>query len=275
VVVVAQEEFGELPPPSWLSEECEAAWTRFCDAWRREYRRYCEKGDFTPRELLRKTRGFLFTWPGALYDDLGDASIRSGTPSYQYVGLILGDEAKTLHLHAMAQFNYLATAWHVAQGGLLTHSAAAAKADFGFLFLGDSGAGKTTVSKISNSKGLSTLGDDLNFLLPGDNGHATILAAPSLRMQSFGYEPVQPWLRGIFSLCQDTRDFLSPLTPLRTAELLVRAGYQAPFVPKLPEPGVRQAFRNACTIARDVPGYEMHFTETPRFWDLIHQTFPS
>ena len=274
VVVIAQEEIGELPPPRWLPEECETSWSRFCGAWRRDYRRYCETGNFSERELLRKTRGFLFSWPRALYDRPGDDFVERGASSYQYVGLILGDQAKTLHLHAMAQCNYLATAWHVARGGLLIHSAAAARADSGFLFLGDSGAGKTTVSRISNAIGLSTLGDDLNFLLPTDNGHTAILAAPSLRMQTFGYESVQPSLRAIFSLCQDARDFLSPLTPLRTAELLVRASYQAPFVPRLPEPGVRRAFRNACTIARDIPGYEMHFTEAPSFWNLIDQTFP-
>src|SRR5262249_12282362 len=51
-------------------------------------------------------------------------------------------------------------------GGAVLHSAGVADGDGAFLFLGPSGAGKTTLSRQSEAQGRTVLSDDLNALLP-------------------------------------------------------------------------------------------------------------
>jgi len=55
-------------------------------------------------------------------------------------------------------------------GGLVVHSAGVVDGDAAYLFLGRSGAGKTTLSRLSEAAGRTVLSDDLNALLPAAAG---------------------------------------------------------------------------------------------------------
>lgn len=54
------------------------------------------------------------------------------------------------------------------QGGLLLHSACVAHRGDAYLFIGRSGAGKTTLSTLALEAGLEVLSDDMNALAPGN-----------------------------------------------------------------------------------------------------------
>ena len=55
-------------------------------------------------------------------------------------------------------------------GGVLFHSAGVVSDQRGFLFMGHSGAGKTTISRCSLATGRQVLSDDMNALCPLDSG---------------------------------------------------------------------------------------------------------
>ena len=58
----------------------------------------------------------------------------------------------------------------VAGGGALLHSAAVAEGDLAQLFVGVSGSGKSTISRLALESGRAVLSDDLNALWPDRGG---------------------------------------------------------------------------------------------------------
>jgi hypothetical protein len=74
-----------------------------------------------------------------------------------------------LSLHYVEHFMRTVTAVRIFhQGGLLVHSAGIARDECGFLFSGHSGAGKTTVCRLSEE--FTVLNDDLVILTPTESG---------------------------------------------------------------------------------------------------------
>jgi hypothetical protein len=145
----------------------------------------------------------------------------------------------------------------------------------GFIFLGQSKAGKTTVAQMSIDIGYQTLGDDLNFILRDGNSGYRLAAAPSPIPLQAGYSMQQPPLKGIFKLVQDDSDFLVRMAPLQTARALSEGLFQqVPYVRRLSVQLAEQAFQTCCDVARTVPGYELHFRKSSDFWDVIDVEFP-
>jgi hypothetical protein len=62
-------------------------------------------------------------------------------------------------------------------GGALLHSAAVVRDSRAYLFLGRSGAGKSTISKINQDAGLDVLSDDMNALVV-ENGRTLVEKLP-------------------------------------------------------------------------------------------------
>ena len=71
----------------------------------------------------------------------------------------------------------VATAWLAAsRGGALMHSASIVKEGRAYLFFGQSGAGKSTISALSRRG--EVVSDDLTLILPDAHGHPEVVGAP-------------------------------------------------------------------------------------------------
>jgi SynChlorMet cassette protein ScmC len=172
--------------------------------------------------------------------------------------------------------------WHDQRGGLaLVHAAAVIKAGRGYMFLGPSGAGKSTAAILSLENGSEVIDDDMSCIAADDDGHYRVLSTgcwvrlarerklaklPPLAEVGLGIP-----LAGIFVLAKDQRDYLVPLSERSAAYMLTRQALWLDnnIPPKMPEAMMRRIFDNCCTIAGQVPAYELHFRKSPDFWKVI------
>jgi hypothetical protein len=96
-----------------------------------------------------------------------------------------------------------------------------------FLFLGRSGAGKTTVARLSLARGAEVLSDDLNALIAPAGGCAVLkLPFTGDLGERRALRPPLP-LGGLLRLEQDSVDALTPLSRAETLACLLAC---APFV---------------------------------------------
>ena len=254
----------EPGPPSWLPEDLRGAWGEFQASLNSVLHRI-GRGDASSSPGFR--------WPALEPTD--DAwRDRNERGDRRFFAFVMDQPDETGRVELMLYILRLANQWHMEHGGLIIHASAVARQDGGFLFLGKSEAGKTTVAQLSSSIGYSALGDDLNFIVFERKNCYEIAAGPTLSGRTATYSLHRPRLRGIFNLIQDTRDFLAPLTPMVVSRLLFEGMGQVPSYTDLSDPNISDAFRNCCTIARVIPGYELHFRKSPDFWNVIHTEFP-
>lgn len=112
-------------------------------------------------------------------------------------------------------------------GGVLLHSAGVADEEGAWIFFGHSGAGKTTISRLSRERGRRVLSDDINAL--HRDGERILVSkmpfAGDLGRTPGGFEP-QP-LRGIYRLEKGDDNRVSPLPAGRAVAALLSC---APFV---------------------------------------------
>lgn len=258
----------EIPLPEWMPSDAQPLWGRFL--W---MLRHAHAADSRKEESARSPRSrrgvFTFSWPPA------DESASSEAPlSPQFHALVLKEERASSDIMLLALMLYLATTWHVSRGGLVVHSSAVARGDDGFLFLGDSEAGKSTSARLSASIGRPSLGDDMNLVIR-EGSEFTLAALPSPKVPDQGYGQSRPPLRAIFKLAKGSTESLTPLSTQETTRALHEAFRQVPAGRALPAPSRSLAFTTVCDLARDVPGFTLHFRETPDFWRLIDARFPS
>jgi hypothetical protein len=275
LAVVSPQVPDEEAYPPWLSELEREVCARFHSRWTTLYQL------FSQAVLPTRTRGvgpgtrYLGVWPEVWPgSELGpDLCLDSETG--QFFCLVDDDFDEQFAVSIFLHSVFLASWWHALRDGLCVHSSAVARGSDGFLFLGDSGAGKSTVARLSASAGYPVLGDDLNFIVR-DNGTGYLLAAgPSARPFLGGYSASRPLLRGIFSLVQDSDEYVVSMSPKGVAYTLFQGLQGTPAARKLPDEAAARAFQTICDIARQVPGYELHFRKDHGFWNLIDEQFPS
>ncbi len=68
-------------------------------------------------------------------------------------------------------FRFVAAHRTLDQGGVVLHSAGLVFEEQAFIFVGRSGAGKTTLTRKAHKKGAKVLSDDINILLPSQIGY--------------------------------------------------------------------------------------------------------
>jgi hypothetical protein len=168
---------------------------------------------------------------------------------------------------------YLATWWHVLNSGLCLHAAAVSRNEQGFLFLGESGAGKSTISTLSADLGIPVLAEDRVFLLNQQNAYI-LAAGPHPATEYVNYSSLRPNLRGIFILIQDDDNYIKPTPHPITAKYLFAAFLQNSASGFLPSNAMAMAFKTISGIARQIPTFELHFRKSPDFWRLIDEQFP-
>jgi hypothetical protein len=149
------------------------------------------------------------------------------------------------------------------EGGLLLHAAGVVREDHAYLFLGHSGAGKSTVACLSPSARL--LNDDLVLLWPADGGWwacATPFGNPSSPMTS----PGRALVRVLLGLVQDREVRLEKVRPgVAVAEVVGNA----PIVSLVP--GWTEVLLARCQqILQAAPYYRLHFLPDDSFWRILN-----
>jgi hypothetical protein len=154
------------------------------------------------------------------------------------------------------------------RGGLLVHAAALASAGRAFLFLGPSGAGKTTVAR--NAAGRAVLNDDLALLWPAAGGWDVFATPFSNPTQVPPAGPASARLAALLHLVQAPELARTPLAPARAVAALAA---RAPIVGTDPARGIALLHR-ARTICAIVPSATLQLRPDPDFWQLIDPAPP-
>lgn len=149
-------------------------------------------------------------------------------------------------------------------GGLMIHAAGIVQNGAAYLFFGPSGAGKTTVSRLS-TKG-SVLNDDLVILLPKEKGwrvYGTPFWNPTQVTPNASSAP----LAGLFRLVQSKRVSLGALS---SSEAIAELVANVPVITvDLERSG--KLLQRLDEISRTVTVKKLFFRQDGSFWDLILQ----
>jgi hypothetical protein len=167
----------------------------------------------------------------------------------------------------------LATRLHVRHNGLCLHAAAVSRNGKGFLFLGEGGAGKSTVSRMSTDIGIPVLAEDRIFLSYQES-HYFLAPGPHPDTDYINTPDLRPSLDGIFVLVKDKEDYLIPLSQAETAKYMFAAFLQNSASGFIPPEEMALAFATISEVGRRVPAYFMHFRKSPDFWKVINDQFP-
>ena len=151
----------------------------------------------------------------------------------------------------------------VLRKGLLVHSAGVlGRGGCAFLFPGRSGAGKTTLARVSKPV-RTVFSDEMTLILPAGDGF-TAGGTPFWGELGEGSGITAP-LVGIYFIEQAPEPAVRPLQFKETARRLLGNvlffGVDGPLVKK--------AFENALEVAGSVPGYELSFAPDTAFWEVI------
>jgi hypothetical protein len=157
-------------------------------------------------------------------------------------------------------------------GGAVLHSAGVVKDGAAFLFLGRSGAGKTTAARLSLARGAEVLSDDLNALViggaRGGAGGCVVLKLPFTGDlgERRALRPPVP-LGGLLRLAQDSADALAPLSRAETLACLLAC---APFVNVDPHRRERlEQVLLALAAAAAPRAFTLRFSLSGGFWSII------
>jgi hypothetical protein len=156
-------------------------------------------------------------------------------------------------------------------GGVVLHSAGVIRDGVAYLFLGRSGAGKTTVARLSLAQGAEVLSDDLNALFPaGPSGSGCVVRklpfTGDLGERRAGRPPVP--LACLLRLEQDAADSLAPLSRAEALACLLAC---SPFVNVDPyRSGRLEGVLLGLLAAPAPPAFALRFSLHGCFWPIIN-----
>lgn len=151
------------------------------------------------------------------------------------------------------------------QGGAVLHGAAVVRDGGAYLFLGRSGAGKTTVSRLGLARGLTVLSDDLNALVLGT-------PAPELVKLPFTGDfgdsgaPAEPV--PLRALCRLEKSIEEKVTPLSRAEAVGCLLACSPFLNTDPYRRETVIATLSALLPKSLPAYALRFSLSGALWDL-------
>jgi hypothetical protein len=160
-------------------------------------------------------------------------------------------------------------------GILAIHASAVQLKGGGLIFLGPSGAGKSTTHDLLSACA-QPIADDRVYLIPRSNGQWEVIDAGERVLEGPLTEREAQTLQGsplraVFRLHQDTVLRLEPLDALHTCRHLTDAFFDLYWHENLSVKGKKHAFARLATVARSVPGYDLHFDLSPQTAKLVTQ----
>jgi hypothetical protein len=155
---------------------------------------------------------------------------------------------------------------------LLMHSSAVVEGGKAFLFLGKSGAGKSTVCHVlSGDPSINILHDDMTAVSQEDD-HFRVWNTPLSGEIPGDFSESAP-LQAVFLLKQDPENYTVKMRPWKAAGQ-ISLNLVPPLVPGngtlVPEPS--QSLDLLLKLAEQVPCYELHFRPERDFWKCVQET---
>jgi hypothetical protein len=154
----------------------------------------------------------------------------------------------------------------LANGGLLVHSTAAE----GFLFAGQSGAGKSTIARLAVAAGRAVLSDDLNAVVPRGDGFALTPLPFTGDLTREQLSNLETPLRAIVRLEKGDHEAVRAMSRAETVSLLVRS---APYVNLDPARGALLLERAANIAARATTAI-LTFRRDANVWPILDKLCP-
>jgi hypothetical protein len=148
-------------------------------------------------------------------------------------------------------------------GGLLMHAASAIRNGKAFVFMGVSGAGKTTISRLAPVDA-TVLTDEISYLTRNSHGyiaHGTPFAG---EMAKLG-ENVRAPLAALYLLQKGQQNTIEPVRGGAAARALMENVLFFAHDEEL----VGMVFESACELVCRVPIYRLTFLPDQRVWELI------
>jgi hypothetical protein len=180
------------------------------------------------------------------------------------------EESGISMLGVFENFFRIVAAYRMLQlGGALLHSAAAVANGRAHLFLGHSGAGKTTTSRLSLERGYEVLSDDVNAVAFDDQGRLLVEKLPFAGELGFrGGRSERFPLAALYRLEQAGESEDHQLIAMSRAQTLALLLACAPFVNCDPF-RQDQLIDVLQVIMTTVESHRMRFKKDPGFWELL------
>jgi hypothetical protein len=147
--------------------------------------------------------------------------------------------------------------------GFLLHCSSVIRGERGFVFSGDSGAGKTTIGTLDPDHVL--LGDDLLILRKTEDGSYHVFGTPFIGSDI-------PWgvnkhasIRALFFLNKAEENRIAPLGPNEATSKLLR---QVMFF-RRSHGGLEGIFSAVGDVVRSIPVYDLFFLPDNSVWEVV------
>jgi hypothetical protein len=164
-------------------------------------------------------------------------------------------------------------AYSVASGrGVVLHAASVEHEGAAYVFMGPSGAGKTTVAMLSHAAGMNALSEEMTFVsTPESQERPRVFTLPFRQRGGLRPQPAQYPIAGIYWLEQGERDEIITLDwPEQIARLT-----------RLAAVGVRHeaimgyALTQCVQLSQLVPVKRLRFRRSTRFWAQVLADLPA
>lgn len=149
-----------------------------------------------------------------------------------------------------------------AKNGGLIHASSLIKKGQTYIFPGKSGAGKSTVARLSPDAIL--LSDDISLVKKGRSGFSAY-GNPFWGELNVGGENEAAPIKGIYFLVKDTKNYLDILSP---AQALRRLLPNVVFFAR-DRAFSRRLFNFCVDLTADIPAYNLHFVPDSSFWRCL------
>ncbi|MFH0878471.1 MAG: hypothetical protein V2A34_02045 [Lentisphaerota bacterium] len=166
-----------------------------------------------------------------------------------------------------ALFNFLrnfGSWWVCRRGGLPVHAACVVRDGRAYVFTGKSGAGKTTICRLSRG---SIIANDDCVAIRRVRGRFMAWGMPGKPFKRWRQQASGPFpIAGVFKLVQARKTCLEILTPAQALSEMLS------LPSRLPDAKARQQHLDLfAQLVRNVPCFRLRFKKDPSFWNCIEQ----
>lgn len=168
----------------------------------------------------------------------------------------------TVHVGLNSFLRFIYTILLLKESGFLVHASSLIREGEGYLFPGESGAGKTTITRLSPD---ATLLTDEVSLVKKVNGNYHIYGTPFWGELAIGGKNTHVPLKSVYFPKKDKKSFKKNVNTLQTLEMLL----PNVLLYSEDEEFMLQLFNICIDFAGSVPCYELHFLPEPSFWRII------